>query len=38
MEDEDDVQGVEFGARDGEGEPDEDAVEDDAEFEDRDGG
>ena len=38
MEDEDDVEGDEFGAGDGESEADEDGVEDDAEFEDEDGG
>ena len=38
MEDEHDVEGGEFGARDGEGQADEDGVEDDAEFEDGDAG
>lgn len=38
VEDEDDVEGGEFGASDGEGQADEDGVEDDAEFEDSDGG
>ena len=38
MEDEDDVEGVEGGAGDGEGEADEDGVEDYAEFEDEDCG
>ena len=38
VEDEHHVQGVELGAGDGEGEPDEDGVEDDAEFEDEDCG
>lgn len=38
MEDKDDVQGCELGAADCEGEPDEDAVEDDAKFEDEDCG
>lgn len=38
MESEDDVEGVEFGAGDGEGEADEDGVEDYAEFEDEDCG
>ena len=38
VEDEDDIQGCEFGAGDGESEADEDGVEDDAEFEDEDRG
>jgi len=38
VEDEDDVEGVEGGAGDGEGEADEDGVEDYAEFEDEDCG
>ena len=38
VEDEDDVESDELGAGDGEGEADEDGVEDDAEFEDEDGG
>ena len=37
VEDEDDVEDCEFGAGDGEGQADEDGVEDDAEFEDEDG-
>lgn len=37
MEGEDDVEGVELGAGDGEGEPNEDGVEDNAELEDVDG-
>jgi len=38
VEDENDVEGGEFCSCDGEGESDEDGVEDDAEFEDCDGG
>ena len=38
VEDEDDVEDVEFGASYGKSESDEDGMEDDAEFEDEDGG